>query len=337
MTNQVFATGMATRVFFFRFNGKYLVYSEQIGTLEGSSVSWHHEGVAIYQVQSDTGTYTLHQYFKSSDYEEGFGWEIYLDKDILLVSGYNNTYIFSENDGYFEETFALKEAYDRARISGRTVLAITRSDINKVRSISLEECTQAWPTETPTSAEPSYVSALTLPSSTPTISLAPTVTSAPSHVCENLSFFIFTTAATKEEGFEGEFISWKLHEQYSEEIILQGGPLEHNRTYVNNLTCLESGTYSYEMISSRGYGFGLCDAEATSGQLCATAFFYNGLNLFGVLNGALVGNAWYQEKFTFPIPLYEREEEGSLACVFDFYFLIYTGMDERGGKITEVF
>lgn len=89
--------------------------------------------VSIYHREEVGQPFTLHQpdlfYIDPGISERPLA----LDEDVLMISGSNDTHIFTEQDGSWEEAITLGQPYGSYQVSGRTVLAVT--DENEVYSL----------------------------------------------------------------------------------------------------------------------------------------------------------------------------------------------------------
>jgi len=74
------------------------------------------------------------------------GDRVALDKDIMVVGGYNYTHIFSYHNDNWEEILTLQSSYDDYQLSGRNLLVVTQDD--EIFYYSLEDCVPT-PTQTP--------------------------------------------------------------------------------------------------------------------------------------------------------------------------------------------
>eukprot|EP00581_Thalassiosira_minuscula_P009796 CAMPEP_0183708906 /NCGR_PEP_ID=MMETSP0737-20130205/5070_1 /TAXON_ID=385413 /ORGANISM="Thalassiosira miniscula, Strain CCMP1093" /LENGTH=1326 /DNA_ID=CAMNT_0025936863 /DNA_START=200 /DNA_END=4177 /DNA_ORIENTATION=+ len=72
-----------------------------------------------------------------------------LSGDVMMVSRGNQTYVYSDGGGIWEETLTLDQSYDLLQLSGRRALATIGSELY---SFDLEPCTQAVPTQLPSSS-----------------------------------------------------------------------------------------------------------------------------------------------------------------------------------------
>eukprot|EP00579_Thalassiosira_antarctica_P000992 CAMPEP_0201868280 /NCGR_PEP_ID=MMETSP0902-20130614/2233_1 /ASSEMBLY_ACC=CAM_ASM_000551 /TAXON_ID=420261 /ORGANISM="Thalassiosira antarctica, Strain CCMP982" /LENGTH=865 /DNA_ID=CAMNT_0048393607 /DNA_START=106 /DNA_END=2700 /DNA_ORIENTATION=+ len=142
----------------------YLVFND------GGSPWGDPNEVFVYHRQDTNQPFALPQSFKSSEYGPAIGHALALDEDVLVVGGQNKTYIFSEQNGYFEETLTLNQRYNSFQISGRSVIAATDKE---VYTFNINRCTQSMPTQTPSlSTSPSSSS---FPSQKPSSSLPPSL------------------------------------------------------------------------------------------------------------------------------------------------------------------
>mmetsp|Transcript_36050 Transcript_36050/g.61489 ORF Transcript_36050/g.61489 Transcript_36050/m.61489 type:complete len:265 (+) Transcript_36050:1917-2711(+) len=121
-----------------------------------SETGWTEKGVSVYKRQARVMHFVLAQYINSSDYHGvGFGREIAIDRDLMVISGLNQSHIFSQQrDGYFEVTLVFDEQYDYIRLSGRNLLLSnipqSEEEENEVLALNLEMCTQPISTQMPT-------------------------------------------------------------------------------------------------------------------------------------------------------------------------------------------
>mmetsp|Transcript_9958 Transcript_9958/g.24359 ORF Transcript_9958/g.24359 Transcript_9958/m.24359 type:complete len:584 (-) Transcript_9958:126-1877(-) len=96
---------------------------------ERNAVVYHHDG--------DNQTFSLLQQLNITGPVINRG--LALDNDIMVIGGINKTHIFSDQDGFWEETFTLSQSYDYYALSSRNLLAATW---NEVHYFDIARCAQ---------------------------------------------------------------------------------------------------------------------------------------------------------------------------------------------------
>ena len=138
---------------------KYLVFSELSHSESGDEIL---EGLHIYHRQSAQDKFTPLQFLNASDHvaeEDMFGAKLVMDRDLLVVMAYNETVIYGEQNGYWEEALVLDFAYSSYQISGRSLLttgyerdwniSLTEAFSHQIFAFNIEGCTQSMPTQLP--------------------------------------------------------------------------------------------------------------------------------------------------------------------------------------------
>jgi len=282
---------------------------------------WTEKGVTIYKRESRDQKFALVQYLNSSDYDDvGFGWEVAINGDLMVISGLNQSYVFSQQrDGYFEETLMLGSPYSSIQLSGRNVLLSKKlldGEENEVLALNLEMCTPQMPTQMPSissaptnlhSGFPSTAPTHTLdPSSSLRPSHAPSISFAPSH-CYDVTVNIVTGANT------GGAITWEVYEKQTGHVFLSGGPWTGGRTYEEIMPCLQPSDYVFNITQSSGDGFEDCDS-------CGYAIVVDGDPVGGT------GTFFYNEVLTFPVPSFDGKLDSTSErfdpCFTDFRFAL---------------
>jgi hypothetical protein len=117
--------------------------------------------VALYYRNDDSENFTYTQLLNSSDFDRGFGPNLALDDDVLVVGGAGNeSHVFVFSDGYWQESLELTTPdrcgyvgfEDEVHISNRDVMLVTD---NSVYVYNVEECAStpsSVPSESPTSS-----------------------------------------------------------------------------------------------------------------------------------------------------------------------------------------
>jgi len=114
--------------------GDHLVYSAD-------------DGVQVYKRDTEDEPLEFLQYFNSSDYGEGFGITLAMDKGILVVGSHNHSYIFSQqSDGIWDEALSFDESFYHYQMSGRNLIVANEKE---VYAMDIADCTQPAPTQTP--------------------------------------------------------------------------------------------------------------------------------------------------------------------------------------------
>jgi len=131
--------------------------------------------VFIYHRQDTHQPFNLRQHFNSSDFDDNIVHALALDEDILVIAGHNKTHVFSEQNGVFEKSLSLNQVYESVQISQRSLIATADEEVH---AFAIDDCTQAIPTQRPSSPPSTYPSQS--PSSTPSISYKPSSSANPS-------------------------------------------------------------------------------------------------------------------------------------------------------------
>ena len=151
------------------FDGNYLVLSEpkDVWNVDWQLVRRDYT-VYIYRRDKENEPFLLRQRLMDYDYEEGFGRTLNVHDDTLVVGGNNRTFVFMDHGDFFEESITLEKAYTSIEVFNRQVIATTED--NRVEAFVIsEDCTQLVPTQTPSlSSAPSVTQfPSTLPSQSP--------------------------------------------------------------------------------------------------------------------------------------------------------------------------
>jgi hypothetical protein len=126
-----------------------VVYAEVLSMelSQSSFVFWDRfqQGATIYQRRNESVPYSFVEQITINAPSEN---QIALDNDVLIVGGYDETYVFSYRNGNWVESFTLEQRYGHFKyyqLSGRTLVAST-SEMN-IYSFNIEECTKEIPTQ----------------------------------------------------------------------------------------------------------------------------------------------------------------------------------------------
>ena len=99
-------------------------------------------GVVVYFREDTNQPFTLIHFFNSSEYGDGFGYNLAMDNGILVVGSQNHTHIFSLQDdgiGFLEEELLdLDQSYRDYQLSGRTLIAASERGLY---SMDIKDCT----------------------------------------------------------------------------------------------------------------------------------------------------------------------------------------------------
>lgn len=119
-------------------------------------------------------------------------------------------------------------------------------------------------------------------------------------------------------------LTWTLIQYDTSEIILQGGPLESDETYIiggkdddEKEHCIANGRYIFNITNSGGHGFGSLLGEKRGGYY----LIYS--------NDTMIGGSdsfFLNEEFSFSVPYYGDEPDGDeiIHCSNDFFMVFYT-------------
>jgi len=176
-------------IFAMSLSNNHLVYS----TGEYDFPAGYHVGIEIfiYHRQDTHQPFNLRQHFNSSDFDDNIVHALALDEDILVIAGHNKTHVFSEQNGVFEKSLSLNQVYESVQISQRSLIATTDKEVH---AFAIDGCTQAMPTQRPSSPPSAYPSLS--PSATPSISYKPSSSANPSVRPSSSSTPTRTTAPT---------------------------------------------------------------------------------------------------------------------------------------------
>jgi len=174
--------------------------------------------VFVYKRQETNETYTFLQQLNVSAAEP---YQLAIDKDVLVVGGENHTHIFSEQNGYWEETITLDKAYPYFSLSGRNLLAIAE---HEVYSFNIERCTQAMPTQMPT------------------LSMAPTI-------CYPVEIAIVYDGAPDETSWEVQ----RIGADGSGNVLKSYEEVDGDATSYTESLCLQEGEYEFTIYDSISY------------------------------------------------------------------------------------
>ncbi|KAK1744527.1 hypothetical protein QTG54_005060 [Skeletonema marinoi] len=117
-------------------------------------------------------------------------------------------------------------------------------------------------------------------------------------------------------------LTWTLIQYDTSEIILQGGPLNSDETYIiggkdDEKHCVASGRYIFNITNSGGHGFGSLLSEKRGGYY----LIYS--------NDTMIGGSdsfFLNEEFSFSVPYYGDEPDGDeiIHCSNDFFMVFFT-------------
>ena len=116
-------------------------------------------------------------------------------------------------------------------------------------------------------------------------------------------------------------LTWSLIRYDNSEVIMQGGPLLSDETYLiggdGEEDCVASGRYVFNITNTGGHGFGSLLAEKRGGYY----LIYS--------NDTMVGGSdsfFLNEEFSFSVPYYWDEPDGDeiLHCSNDFFMVFFT-------------
>jgi len=150
---------------------------------------------------------------------------------------------------------------------------------------------------------------------TNTSTLSPTMS--PTEECNMLQIELVTgfLSATDQ-------LTWTLIQYDTSEIILQGGPLNSDETYIiggkdDEKHCVASGRYIFNITNSGGHGFGSLLSEKRGGYY----LIYS--------NDTMIGGSdsfFLNEEFSFSVPYYGDEPDGDeiIHCSNDFFMVFFT-------------
>ena len=183
------------------------------------------ETIVIYSRDETNQTYIPHQQINIT--RPGFNTDqLVLDDDTFVVTGIDQTHVFSNQNGYWRETITLGESYESYGLSERNLITMKYNDISELyefNSFNIEDCTQEMPT------------------SSPSLSIAPTS-------CYSIKITIQYDYFARHISFELEQISL-AGDDYM--IKTHQAGTEH---FYNESICLQEGEYKFTIYDSGGKG-----------------------------------------------------------------------------------
>jgi len=218
---------------------------------------------------------------------------------------------WGDNDDQLSNTATTNNKSDVNNLGGNAVTAPPYDVRNEVK----------LPTLKPTSSSSSPTiktfdsTVVTAQPTNNTSTLSPT--SSPSKECNILQIEIVT-------GFLSitDQLTWTLIQSDTSEIILQGGPLASDETYIitggeEENECIASGRYIFNITNSGGHGFGSLLGEKRGGYY----LIYSNETMIGGSDSFFLN-----DEFSFSVPFYgdEPDGDGNVHCSNDFFMVFYS-------------
>jgi len=201
------------------------------------------DSIIIYQRIERNQTFAFLQQLNISDYN---GQALALDEDILVIGGYNHTYVFAEQNGYWEEAIKFDQPladHWGYQISGRNLLATIG---NMVYFYNIQKCTQSIPTQTPS------------------ISIAPTM-------CYGIEISVIYSTGT--QIFD---TSWELQriDTFGNALVVKTYDALSGALHSESL-CLSEGEYEFSIFDWAGFE-GRYNVMSINGTLIAQGEDFGG-------------------------------------------------------------